>query len=66
MSKLVQVYYCSEVRCSIRIKALTILRNVYTEQKHLYGREIVETVVLSLLDGVATEKDHEVFEDARI
>ncbi|XP_071526616.1 tuberin-like isoform X3 [Panulirus ornatus] len=50
-------HYCLDTRTSIKMKALTILTNVYSNNRHMYGRDIVKTVVLIHLEGVEKETD---------
>lgn len=47
---------------SIRIKALNVLKNVYTENKYLYAEQVIDKAVVPLCGSVEKEKDYEVLE----
>ncbi|KAK4309742.1 hypothetical protein Pmani_018669 [Petrolisthes manimaculis] len=57
LGTLLSRYYRRDHRCIVRNKALAILSDVYNNNRHTYGTEMVRNVVTIQMEGIETEQN---------
>ncbi|XP_069184781.1 tuberin [Procambarus clarkii] len=57
LSTLLNQFFCRDHRPNVRTKALAILADIYNNNRHMHGAEMIRNVICIQMEGIEAERD---------